>query len=78
MLTFHKEEIEQAALKPDEDEALAQRKAYFDHAGKIVLTRAGVWRSRVTMKLRVRGELLDWASAIESLRGSVDAFDGMG
>ena len=35
MLTFHKEEIEQAALKPDEDEALAQRKAYFDHAGKI-------------------------------------------
>ena len=35
MLTFHKEEIEQAALKPDEDEVLAQRKAYFDHAGKI-------------------------------------------
>ena len=35
MLAFHKEEIEQAALKPDEDEALAQRKAYFDHAGKI-------------------------------------------
>ena len=35
MLTFHKEEIEQAALQPDEDEILAQRKAYFDHAGKI-------------------------------------------
>ena len=35
MLTFHKEEIEQAALQPDEDETLAQRKAYFDHAGKI-------------------------------------------
>ena len=35
MLTFHKEEIEQAALRPDEEEMLAQRKAYFDHAGKI-------------------------------------------
>ena len=35
MLSFHKEEIEQAALQPDEDETLAQRKAYFDHAGKI-------------------------------------------
>ena len=35
MLTFHKEEIEQAALQPNEDETLAQRKAYFDHAGKI-------------------------------------------
>lgn len=44
MLTFHKEEIEQAALKPDEDEALAQRKAYFDHAGKIGgRTRAGAY-----------------------------------
>lgn len=35
MLSFHKEEIEQAALKPGEDETLAQRKAYFDHAGRI-------------------------------------------
>ena len=35
MLSFHKEEIEQAALKPGEDETLAQQKAFFDHAGKI-------------------------------------------
>ena len=35
MLAFHKEEIEQAALKPGEDEALAQQKAFFDHAGKV-------------------------------------------
>lgn len=35
MLSFHKEEIEQAALKAGEDETLAQQKAFFDHAGKI-------------------------------------------
>ncbi len=35
MLTFHKEEIEQARLQAGEDETLAQRKAYFDHAGRI-------------------------------------------
>ncbi|MFR4239302.1 MAG: AAA family ATPase [Butyricicoccus sp.] len=55
MLTFHKEEIEQAALKPDEDEALAQRKAYFDHAGKIgAHSSRRVWRSREMTKLRAR------------------------
>ncbi len=36
MLSFHKDEIESAELKPGEDETLAQRKAYFDHAGKII------------------------------------------
>lgn len=35
MLTFHQEEIEAAQLQPGEDEQLAQRKAYFDHAGRI-------------------------------------------
>ncbi|MDY3618859.1 DNA repair protein RecN [Agathobaculum sp.] len=35
MLAFHKEEIEQAALQPGEDETLAQRKAFFDHASRI-------------------------------------------
>ncbi len=36
MLSFHKEEIESAGLKAGEDEVLMQRKAYFDHAGKII------------------------------------------
>ena len=61
MLTFHKEEIEQAALKPDEDEALAQRMALSgddEIAGACEL-------------------LDQAASAIESLREVSDAFDGM-
>lgn len=35
MLSFHKEEIEAVSPKPNEDETLLQRKAFFDHAGKI-------------------------------------------
>lgn len=79
MLTFHKEEIEQAALKPDEDEALAQRKAYFDHAGKIAGALEQV-RMALSGDDEIAGacELLDQAaSAIESLREVSDAFDGM-
>ena len=79
MLTFHKEEIEQAALKPDEDEALAQRKAYFDHAGKIA---GALEQARMALsgddEIAGACELLDQAaSAIESLREVSDAFDGM-
>ena len=79
MLTFHKEEIEQAALKPDEDEALAQRKAYFDHAGKIA---GALEQARMALsgddEIVGACELLDQAaSAIESLREVSDAFDGM-
>lgn len=79
MLTFHKEEIEQAALKPDEDEALAQRKAYFDHAGKIA---GALEQARMALsgddEIAGACELLDQAaSTIESLREVSDAFDGM-
>ena len=79
MLAFHKEEIEQAALKPDEDEALAQRKAYFDHAGKIA---GALEKARMALsgddEIAGACELLDQAaSAIESLREVSDAFDGM-
>ena len=79
MLTFHKEEIEQAALKPDEDEVLAQRKAYFDHAGKIA---GALEQARMALsgddEIAGACELLDQvASAIESLREVSDAFDGM-
>lgn len=79
MLAFHKEEIEQAALKPDEDEALAQRKAYFDHAGKIA---GALEQARMALsgddEIAGACELLDQAaSAIESLREVSDAFDGM-
>ena len=79
MLTFHKEEIEQAALKPDEDEALAQRKAYFDHAGKIA---GALEQARMALsgddEIAGACELLDQAAnAIESLREVSDAFDGM-
>ena len=79
MLTFHKEEIEQAALKPDEDEALAQCKAYFDHAGKIA---GALEQARMALsgddEIAGACELLDQAaSAIESLREVSDAFDGM-
>ena len=79
MLTFHKEEIEQAALKPDEDEVLAQRKAYFDHAGKIA---GALEQARMALsgddEIAGACELLDQAAnAIESLREVSDAFDGM-
>ena len=79
MLTFHKEEIEQAALQPDEDETLAQRKAYFDHAGKI----AGALNEA---RLALNGDdevggacaLLDQAaSALASLHEVSEAFDAV-
>lgn len=79
MLTFHKEEIEQAALQPDEDEILAQRKAYFDHAGKI----AGALGQA---QLALAGDdeiggacaLLDQAAdALAGLKEVSDAFDGL-
>ena len=79
MLSFHKEEIEQAALQPDEDETLAQRKAYFDHAGKI----AGALDQ---VRLALNGDdevggacaLLDQAAAaLAGLHEVSDAFDAM-
>lgn len=79
MLSFHKEEIEQAALQPDEDETLAQRKAYFDHAGKI----AGALNEA---RLALNGDdevggacaLLDQAaSALASLHEVSEAFDAV-
>ncbi|MCB6364598.1 DNA repair protein RecN [Intestinibacillus massiliensis] len=36
MLRYHAEEIEAAALVPGEDEALAEKKAVFDNAGKLL------------------------------------------
>ena len=79
MLSFHKDEIEQAALKPDEDETLAQRKAYFDHAGKIA---GALERARLALSGddEVGGAcaMLDEVSAaISALREVSDAFDGM-
>ena len=79
MLSFHKEEIEQAALQPDEDETLAQRKAYFDHAGKI----AGALNEA---RLALNGDdevggacaLLDQAaSALAALHEVSEAFDAV-
>lgn len=79
MLSFHKEEIEQAALQPDEDETLAQRKAYFDHAGKI----AGALEQ---VRLALNGDdevggacaLLDQAAAaLAGLHEVSEAFDAM-
>nr|WP_297175958.1 DNA repair protein RecN [uncultured Agathobaculum sp.] len=79
MLSFHKEEIEQAALQPDEDETLAQRKVYFDHAGKI----AGALQQA---RLALSGDdevggacaLLDQVSAaLSSLHEVSEAFDAM-
>lgn len=79
MLSFHKEEIEQAALQPDEDETLAQRKAYFDHAGKI----AGALEQ---VRLTLSGDdevggacaLLDQAAAaLAGLHEVSEAFDAM-
>lgn len=79
MLTFHKEEIEQAALQPGEDETLAQRKAYFDHAGKI----AGALEQT---RLALNGDdevggacaLLDQAAAaLAGLHEVSEAFDAL-
>ena len=79
MLTFHKEEIEQAALQPDEDESLAQRKAYFDHAGKIAgaLSQARLALSgddEVGGACALRDQAAD---ALAGLREVSDAFDGL-
>ncbi len=79
MLSFHKNEIEQAALKPDEDESLAQRKAYFDHAGRIAVS---LDRARLALsgddEIGGACALLDEvSSAISALREVSDAFDGM-
>ena len=79
MLSFHRNEIEQAALKPDEDETLAQRKAYFDHAGKIA---GALERARLALsgddEIGGACALLDEVSAaISALREVSDAFDGM-
>ena len=80
MLTFHKEEIDAAALQPDEDESLAQRKAYFDHAGRI----AGALNEA---RLALSGDeeegggacaLLDRAAAaLSGLREVSEAFGGL-
>ncbi len=79
MLTFHKEEIEQAALRPDEEETLAQRKAYFDRPGKI----AGALEQA---RRALNGDddaggacaLLDQAAgALAGLREVSGAFDGL-
>ena len=79
MLSFHKEEIEQAALQPEEDETLAQRKAYFDHAGKI----AGALEQA---RLALNGDdevggacaLLDQAAAaLAGVHEVSEAFDAM-
>ena len=79
MLTFHKEEIEQAALQPDEDETLAQRKAYFDHAGRIAGA-LGEARLALSGDDEVGGAcaLLDQAAdALAGLKEVSDAFDGL-
>lgn len=79
MLSFHKDEIEQAALKPDEDETLAQRKAYFDHAGKIAgaLERAPLALSGDDEVGGACAMLDEVSAAISALREVSDAFDGM-
>ncbi|MDO5142667.1 MAG: DNA repair protein RecN [Eubacteriales bacterium] len=79
MLTFHKEEIEQAQLQPGEDEALAQRKAYFDHAERIA---AALGQARLALEgdddTAGACALLDQtAAALASLSEVSDAFGGL-
>ena len=79
MLSFHKEEIEQAALQPGEDESLAQRKAYFDHAGKIAAALSAT-RQALSGDDEAGGAcaLLDQAAdALAGLREVSDAFDSL-
>ena len=79
MLSFHKEEIEQAALQPGEDETLAQRKAYFDHAGKIAAALSAA-RQALSGDDEAGGAcaLLDQAAdALAGLRAVSDAFDSL-
>ena len=79
MLSFHKEEIEQAALQPGEDETLAQRKAYFDHAGKIAAALSAA-RQALSGDDEAGGAcaLLDQAAdALAGLREVSDAFDSL-
>ena len=79
MLSFHKEEIEQAALQPGEDESLAQRKAYFDHAGKIAAALSAA-RQALSGDDEAGGAcaLLDQAAdALAGLREVSDAFDSL-
>lgn len=79
MLAFHKEEIEQAALQADEEESLSQRKAYFDHAGKIA---GALEQARLVLSGDDDAEgacaLLDRAAeAVSGLREVSDAFDAL-
>ena len=79
MLSFHKEEIEQAALQPGEDESLAQCKAYFDHAGKIAAALSAA-RQALSGDDEAGGAcaLLDQAAdALAGLREVSDAFDSL-
>lgn len=79
MLSFHKEEIEQAQLKPDEEETLSQRKAYFDHAGRIA---GALEQARLALNGGDEGggacEMLEQAAAaISGLCEVSDAFEGL-
>lgn len=79
MLTFHKEEIEQAALQLGEDESLAQRKAFFDHTGKIA-GRIETARQALSGDEEIDGAcaLLDRAAgALAEIREISDAFDSV-
>ncbi len=77
MLTFHKNEIDKAELKVGEDEILVQRKAYFDHAGKIM---SALERARQVLdgddEVDGACALLDLAAnAISELSDVSEAFD---
>ncbi len=77
MLSFHHEEIESAQLKPGEDETLAQRKAYFDHAGKII-SALGKARQMLDGDDEVQGAcalLLGVSNEILGLHELSEAFD---
>lgn len=79
MLTFHREEIEQARLTAGEDETLARRKAYFDHAGRVAVA---LEQARLALggddETGGACELLDRAAdAIAELREISDAFDAL-
>lgn len=79
MLSFHKEEIEQAALQAGEEESLMQRKAFFDHAGKVSAA-LGAAQQLLAGDDELDGAcaLLDRASdALADIRTVSDTFDAI-
>lgn len=80
MLRYHVQEIDEAALKPGEEEALTERKALFDNVGRLVQTLEAAFQALDGSDDYAAGacELLnDTANALGGLADVSDEFSGL-